>query len=386
MPTVTADELYRFILENAEKIDGRLVCRVSLAAELRKRGVKEGRQQLRFKLVRELEAQGLIKRAHPQSGHLVILQEPASDAPEPNRDSRSRLTERMSAGNEPGAIEIHSVPHRRFEHDPALTRGRIARLRRYVNKNVLAGTEFICSNWGECETSIGANCTFQKGFMSHVGKHYDVRAGEKDLRVVVVGQEVGKSKRPHMTLDERYRGIHLGSGLGNTFHADGEHKGRNPHMRGTTLALRTIFQTGSGVDKEGEFIDIDGERVHLFDCFALVNRLLCSAHLAGTSNGKSTSTMLNNCERHFAATLEILQPTVVVIQGVRMWKWSQKVLVPSKQVTDHLVEASLGNEKVAVATFTHPSAHGEHRWGSPSSPYFIDVVEPTLRRAIKLSP
>ncbi len=73
-------------------------------------------------------------------------------------------------------------------------------------------------------------------------------------------------------------------------------------------------------------------------CFALVNRLLCAAHLAGTSTGKSTKTMLNNCERHFQATLEILEPTIVVIQGIKVWKWSKNILVPVKKRSENLFE------------------------------------------------
>lgn len=79
---VTADQLYRFIVANAEEIDGRLVCRASLIAYLRERGVhKPGR--LRKHLVRELENAGLIKRKHPRSTHLYILTErqPAEGQP-----------------------------------------------------------------------------------------------------------------------------------------------------------------------------------------------------------------------------------------------------------------------------------------------------------------
>lgn len=76
--TVTASELYQFILQNAEELHGHRICRVSLIAYLRNRGVpKPG--QVRKRLVRELENQGLVKRKHPRSIHLYILTE---DQPE----------------------------------------------------------------------------------------------------------------------------------------------------------------------------------------------------------------------------------------------------------------------------------------------------------------
>lgn len=67
--------------------------------------------------------------------------------------------------------------------------------------------------------------------------------------------------------------MHDGSGLTLRFDGDKDHERRNPHMRGTTLALRTIFGL-SGSDHASEFLDVRGEQVHMFDCFALVNRLL----------------------------------------------------------------------------------------------------------------
>ena len=204
----------------------------------------------------------------------------------------------------------------------------------------------------------------------------------RPLRIVVVGQEVaGKGKR-RITMPERYAGVHDGSGLARRFDGDGEHLRRNPHMRGTTLALKTIFGI-SGTDHATEFLYLGGENAHIFDCFALVNRLLCAAHLEGTSTGKATTTMLNNCERHFRATLEILEPTIVVIQGIKVWRWSQNILVPVKQRGPTLVECDLDGRRVMVATFTHPSAWGSDRWDSPHSTYFKEIVRPALRQAVR---
>lgn len=354
--TVTADALYSFILANAEEIDGQLVCRASLIAELRRRDV-ENPGRVRAKLVRELSERGLVLRPHPRSSWLIVIDPDA----------------------EPGAGIGHST--KSFHHDAGATQQRVNDIKRYMNKNVLAGKEFICSSWGECKSSIGSDCTFKEGQLSHLGKHFDLSLDGRELRLVVVGQEVAGKGTARTTMAERYANVHDGSGMKRRFVSDADHTRRNPHMRGTTLALRTIFGSHPALQREGEFIDINGEQVHIFDCFALVNRLLCAAHLEGTSTGKSTKTMLSNCERHFRATLEILEPTIVVIQGVRMWKWSKSVLRPREKLSNHLFRCELEGRDVLVAPFTHPSARGAQRWDSPTSTYFKEIVEPTLSQA-----
>lgn len=378
--SITAHELYRFICEQVEEIDGQLVCRASLIAELRSRGV-EFPGRVRKKLIRELTERGLVHRPHPRSTSLIVL--------DPDGDVRTKLRaiahehfiDRMASWSEPGAIEILKAPKHGFEHDEPATRDRLARLDAYFRSNVLDNKRFVCSSWRDCEASISPGSTFKEGQLSHVGKHYDLERAGQALRIVVVGQEVAGKGKPRTTMDERYARVHDGSGLTLRLDSDGEHKRRNPHMRGTTLALRTILGL-PGTNHATEFLYLDEESVHIFDCFALVNRLLCAAHLQGTSTGKSTTTMLNNCERHFRATLEILEPTIVVIQGIKVWKWSQNVLVPVKERSDNLFECDLAGRRVMVAAFTHPSAWGPAGWASPS-PYFKDVVRPTLRRAVK---
>lgn len=382
MPTVTADQLYEFICANAEEIDGEVICRASLWAELERRGIPGGpeRQQLRVRLVKELEVRGLIERIHPRSRRLRLIDPDPQLLRRVRKEARERFRERMDSWSEPGAIEILEAPKHGFEANQSATSERIATLDGYFRSEVLDGKRFVCASHRDCKRSIAPGCTFKEGQLSHVGKHYDLSHEGRPLRVVVVGQEVaGKGKR-RITMSERYAGVHDGSGLARRFDGDGQHLRRNPHMRGTTLALRTIFGI-SGTDHATEFLHLGGENAHIFDCFALVNRLLCAAHLEGTSTGKSTKTMLNNCERHFRATLEILEPTIVVIQGIKVWKWSQNVLVPVKQRTENLFHCELAGHPVMVAAFTHPSAWGPDRWDSPVSVYFKNVVRPTLKRA-----
>lgn len=375
MTHISAGDLYDFIREQAEEIDGRLVCRVSLVAELRRRGV-EAPGRVRRRLVKELTDRGLVLRPHPRTSWLIIT-DPGRALPATDHE---RFMDRMGFGDEPGAIKVNTSG---ISHDANATKRRLDDLQGYMSKNVLAGKDFKCSSWEACESSIGDTCSFTEGQLSHVGKHFDLRRGFKEVRVVVVGQEVGATGHPRTTLAERYRTIHDGNGMKKRFGSDGVHKRRNPHMRGTTLALRTILGTGAGIERDGESVDISGEQVHIFDCFALVNRLICSAHLTGTSTGQSTKTMLDNCERHFQATLEILEPTIVVLQGVRMWRWSKRVLVPKRKLSDHLTECSINGKRTLVCAFSHPSSYGKKptRWDSPNATYFQEIVYPTLSRA-----
>lgn len=103
---VTAKELYKHILENAEELDGDRICRVSLIAYLRKRGVaKPG--QVRKKLVKALEHQGLVKRKHPRSVYLYLLTE---DQP-PQRPSAAK-----TLGKPPSSPKWCRCTHRLNDH------------------------------------------------------------------------------------------------------------------------------------------------------------------------------------------------------------------------------------------------------------------------------
>lgn len=375
-PQITADDLYAFIVRNAEEINGQLVCRASLMGELRRLGVPD-RQQTRIRLVKELEARGLVKRINPRSRWLLV-----TAARRPSLTAHMDETQRVVAPGYSDPQEALSKGTSRYNHDRRATRRRIGELETYMSAEVLAQGKFVCRSWRECAQSVAAKYTFTEGQLSHVGKHFDLRSPRGAFRIVVIGQERG-GQQSRIAMPDRWREVHDGSGMNKRLTPEGSHKRRNPHMRGTTLALRTIFGI-RGTGHEAEFLDVDGAPVHLFDCFALVNRLICAAHLERT-NGKPTTTMFANCERHFRATLEILQPTIVVIQWVKVWKWSQSTLVPTRRRSDALYECDLTGLPVIVAALSHPSSWGASRWDSPTSPYFTQVVRPTLRRAVALS-
>lgn len=128
-----------------------------------------------------------------------------------------------------------------------------------------------------------------------------------------------------------------------------------------------------------------GKPFHIFDGFALVNRLLCSAGPPTSSQGRPTSTMFRNCSSHFAATMAILQPTLVIAQGRAVAKWVDQLYPRDHPHGAHLHEARTNYGKVLVCTFSHPSARGSARWGDRlDAPYLADVVTPTLTEALAL--
>ena len=271
--------------------------------------------------------------------------------------------------------------------DLAHTRRRIAQLQEYVEDKLLRRGRFVCSHYKDntCPDSIRREHVFYEGTMSHVGRRFDLFRGDKPLRVVVVGQEAAESK---VTLEDRYLTVHKHTGLERHYKAEDGYPGRNPHMRGTTSALRVIFGKAPGTDYDSEWVyPLNGKKFHIFDGFALVNRLLCFAGPEGSSQGRATLTMLNNCGDHLTETLSILQPTILILQGKAATTWSHTALTRGRDYSrfPELREAHLGKQRMVVCTFSHPSAREELRWADLGCGYLKTVVVPTLREALRRS-
>lgn len=261
-----------------------------------------------------------------------------------------------------------------------------------MEANVLGPAGFCCRFADACRASISPGDRFYEGILSYVGRHFDLTVGGKEMRVVVVGQEPGHRPRPmfkaeHVSLEERYRAVHDRSGIGRRYYAEPPYPGRNPHMRGTTSALRVLFGKGLSHEWLSEFLLAEnGEGFHVFDAFALVNVLLCSAHPPNSGTGSSTDVMRSNCLQHFRETLGILEPTVLIMQGMGVQSWLRAVIEAEDEVTSHISRVTITGRAMLAARFSHPAAHGDLRWGDRlDSRYLLEVVEPTLR-AIGLWP
>lgn len=251
----------------------------------------------------------------------------------------------------------------------------ILAVEQYLTDNVL-GDDFICSHYNACKSSHPD--AFYEGQLHHIGKYYGIPFNGFSPRVVVVGQEYGHEP-PHVDCKKRYDMI-MDCGLGSRFTAGQGYEARNPHMKGTTSVLRLIFGIPLGTDHNSEFLLIDGKRIHIFDAFALVNYLLCSAVSDGKRKGKSTWTMRRNCRGHFRNIMNILEPSVVIVQGKTFWPSISESFDSVSQVSDFVYKAKLGSHESFIAAFSHPSAHFPYNWGiNDHTEYLQNTVVPSIK-------
>lgn len=265
----------------------------------------------------------------------------------------------------------------RLEASPQATESRSEALNAYLSTNVLAGSEFLCGYYRSCQESHPH--AFYEGQLHHVGKYYDLSADGRPYRLMIVGQEYGHPDR-HVDLEQRYKMI-MKCGHDWRFKADGVHKPRNPHMKGTTSVLRLLLGIPPGADHAAEFVSVNGtDQSHLFDAFALVNFLLCSAVAEETGKrGRSTITMRENCRAHFREAIEILEPTVVIMQGISFWPFVEQAFDSVARIADRIYRARIGVRSTLVAAFSHPSAPYPNNWGlNAKTPYLLNVVQPTI--------
>lgn len=257
----------------------------------------------------------------------------------------------------------------------ARTLQRQVEAKRYLQNALGNGELFTCPFVANCQNSCSAK-HFYVDQRPHIGDHYDIHIDGEPQRIVVIGQEYGTSDQ-FVSVDDRTH----------TIHACGDHRfgKRNPHMRGTTSILRLLLGKGLGSDAEGERLGV-GE-AHLFQGFSLVNALMCSAidrspseeSGSGSAQGRASATMFKNCSNHLRALLQILEPTVVVVQGT-----NHKIVAAVSLALD----ASLlpGRQCVEVAgrdaevlIIPHPSAPSYGWWGrSAKSRYLLDQIVPLI--------
>jgi len=242
------------------------------------------------------------------------------------------------------------------------TKQRQAQLKDYFSENVLTEKgEFICKHYGECKNSHSGE--FYEGQLHHVGNYYDLSRDGKPLRITVIGMSYGHPPA-RVTMAERREKI-LDTGLNYEFKAGNVMPARNPHMKGTTLLLRQLLNLPPGTDHESEFLQVNDEKVHMFDAFAMVNYLLCSAvKNSDLMKDTSTSIMQRNCQEHFRKALEILEPTIAVVQGRKFDDFIKESMDDVVQLDENgvLFRATLGKCKFSLLMFSHPSTRDNTNW------------------------
>jgi hypothetical protein len=221
----------------------------------------------------------------------------------------------------------------------------------------------------------GEPIDFADGQLSHLGKSYDMEAHGAALRILVIAMETGRTDRG-VTLTARRQQILDSAALAP--------KDRNPHMIGVTHALRTLHGRPIGVDADGEELTFDNtdDPVHIFDAYAMANVRLCTSVKAGTTNSRPTMVMTKNCTRHLQKTIEILEPTICVVQSTNIPKALAPIVTYRRALTPHLAEVTIGGVRTLMAEFSHPTAWGNLNWGRWNNmPYLTDTVIPTLNTA-----
>ena len=264
---------------------------------------------------------------------------------------------------------------------PEQTAQREQALAAYYNRHLLSADQFLCRHCAVCKASYtNPQGRYSEGQLNAPGTHYDLTVDERPLRIVSVGQESG-SGLAHSTMAQRQAAI-AHTAAEQRFVAEADHPARTQHMKGITNVLRLLFGNGLGTNYADEFISLtDGSKVHLLHCFTLVNYLLCSAHSTKRSKrGESTATMRRNCNEHFRATLEILEPTVVIVQGKAMWPNVRRAFDTLTPIDEPIYQGSIGEQTMVVISFTHPSSMHPYNWGvNSATPYLMEKVVPCIR-------
>ncbi len=274
-----------------------------------------------------------------------------------------------------------------FSFDNGRTQSRIETLKQYYENNVLCGQRFICTSHQSCRNSV-PNVEYFEGQLSHVGGRYDLSRDCRELRLIISGISYGHTPNK-VSMENRGKMVVDRVGIDKSFYRTKVKKGRNPHMKGTTLLLKRILLGKAALKNYAswreEFVDGTNCREnHIFSMFALVNILLCSALIDNTRD-KSSHLMKIHCFSHYLETLKILQPNLVVFQTQGTFEMLLKETGLAKFWNRQ--DANLGYFSGPGLSFTacefyHPS-HPRSLWGCKPVEYFNSVIMPTLDVALR---
>ena len=281
--------------------------------------------------------------------------------------------------------------------DDSTTGQRIHRLEDYYERKVLQGSNFICGSYASCKAAIKPPIHFYEGQLSYMGNKYDMKIDGKPLRIVMSGISYGYGP-PKVSMAQRRSSPQSGvmyTAMSDRYNSDGMHNSRTKQGKGITLALRYILLGPQSLntysDWTTEFLgETHKEDDHIFNMFALVNYLLCSA-TRGTSEDAAPATMRRNCFDHYMETIKILEPNLVIGQKKGLLSdMLRRMSGPARLVPLHDVHPLSGyydgdHLRFVFCDLNHPACRNAQGswWRDPASPYFQDVVVPTLHLALK---
>lgn len=280
-----------------------------------------------------------------------------------------------------------------YQVDRETSKQRAKDLQSYLTKWVAKTRleEMVCTSYPDCKASgRKSGASFHEAQGHAVGDCFELSTAEGvPFRVLVVPMEAGGGET-FANVARRTACVRASGRL--PFQSTPHEKGRNPQMKGTTLALRLAFGLRYAdahgrpfISPEEEQVNFtDGTTAHLFECFAMANLLLCSAVAkSGGGASRATAVMRKNCARHLVATVGKLQPTLVISQGsglVKTLRGSFGVTHPmSTNLGANLATCDLDGNQFIWAALRHPTRN----WSTINQPYFRETVVPTLQQARK---
>lgn len=248
-----------------------------------------------------------------------------------------------------------------------------ASLENYYRQHVLREDHFLCPFAQPCKTSV-PGMDFYEGQLSHVGRRYELKVENRPLRILVIAMSYG-SGPAQVSMDARSAMIA----------ADGRHEfhlvpsgARTKHMQGTLLVLNELVGVPAAVPPGSEHVDHRSPAGHLYDHFAFVNALLCSAITKdGSPKDKSSRAMRYNCKANLHAALEILRPTIVVVQGRDPEAALGGVLTRDCETLGRI---RVGSVDAVACLLSHPSSPS-NGWSTRNFAQWQNVVQPTLAEA-----
>ena len=267
----------------------------------------------------------------------------------------------------------HAIPMALIADRTAARRYR-ADLEAYLHAVVSPDGSFCCAAAAQCRPSVRPGHALAEGQLSYVGDGYVVSDGDRELRVLIVSMQVGDAEAPvSMTRRSEQVGVRV---------PQRPHQ-RNAHMRGVTYALQVLFglEPGPGT----ELLD-DG--THVLDAYAMANSTLCSYLPTGgkSRRGEPTRVMLDRCGAHLRRTVEILRPTIIHTQGRKISGASthsafEQIVDEADRLDPWNAVVRIGDVEAAWCSLPHPSTGPPQAWQWTSTPFFNEVVRPSLERA-----
>ena len=280
----------------------------------------------------------------------------------------------------PGARPVDSRPPIGLLAHPEVTRRRVEALSDYHDCNIYSERDgFICSSRFSCRDSMAklTGCSFYEAQGATVAPYYDLVEGDRPLRVMVVPMETG-ADQIRFSVEKRTAETLKAKRL--------SFQQRNPHMKGVTFALQlALGGLELGDTPESEIVRCrDGRQVHLFDAFAMVNSALCSAVKTDTMASVARPQMRENCMKHLLRTIEILQPTLLISQGVGVGKVLGDHFAIDRWHADGVAACHVGEVRFAWVGLCHPSVRDRRNWSSLGSSYLQQEVRPRIELARRL--